>query len=905
MTRYVAPQKIGYNFTDADGDAVAVYAVGTSDPPSAIDWNATPHVDFTWNITGTVEVYADGTVIYDDHGTAANHPGAGSTSSSPLVLYVIGHDGKGGLTDAETFTCNFQGASAGDVTAPTFASMNPAVGATGVVESTTITLTFDEAVQQGTGSVTLRNVDLASDIEAFDIVADAGSGPGQVQVVGATVTLYPTSDLPAGTTVSVRWPAGVVKDLSGNSIAAKSDDSVSFDTVPAPTGLVYSDDPSGWRGRAYNYDFGTTGHDLLVDAAGSGDYTTITAAIAAASAGDIIAIKSGVYGESFTVKSGMTLRGYGSDKPILHAQQAVSGFAQCTSADSGVLGSVLGVNGSPVYKKTGILKSAVPVTELLTIMPMENWVPLSNAQDRPVTTDMDFQEDESKFHNPVANGGNYTMSGTNIIGLTDPTIINSSRYTNVQLTAARVRVFGHPNETYLHTITAADVATNSISFGGNRKVDNTGKKRFAIQNVGFAMVAGTWFYVDGGGSTFDLYVYPYNAADIDKITIVARERIATIPNGATNVAFEGLRFFGGTSTDTTIGDGTHIANGNSSTVDGVTIRHCEFSGSWKNNSTLLHYAAVWLCKAQNILIEYNTFSYCLGHAIFPNGTSANQNTCTIRRNVFKRIGSACAKAYQQNKYAFMHNYVEWCGYRSHGNLGNVYIAGVDSVWWGNEFQYCQGYLTSQDNQNPNYCFNWIPCDNKYATGASGDRSNRKIENQGASGICYTLNNSAPPVFTGTAGQGHLAIDPSDSGMTIYVANNVAHGIPTPGDMAGTKGWIKNNLVTHNGHSGSSGGSLDATDFDGSSANDFDTTNQFNTTLANIFTNYATRDWSPVNGSSPLLTMGTYDIESVIDNYFIPTFTGGAAAVPVADFYIDCFGNPIDYNALKMGADQSI
>ena len=53
-------------------------------------------------------------------------------------------------------------------------------------------------------------------------------------------------------------------------------------------------------------------------------------------------------------------------------------------------------------------------------------------------------------------------------------------------------------------------------------------------------------------------------------------------------------------------------------------------------------------------------------------------------------------------------------------------------------------------------------------------------------------------------------------------------------------------------------------------------------------------------------MGTYNITSVINSYFIPTFTTGMTyPVPVGDLYLDYKFQPINYAALKMGADQSI
>lgn len=904
MTRYAFPQKLTVNSTDVDGTGLTLSHIGISDPPNLINWVTTNPVILNVLSVGTVEIYQDGTAIYDDHGDIALHPTTGATTTLVRVYFKV-FDGTDQSASSSYFDLTMTGIAAGDTTAPTFALLNPAVSSSNIAVSITPIIKFSEAVQQGSGSLTVHNATDNTDIETFTLPGAIGTGPGKIAISDTDVTVDPTAELPNNKLISFRWTAGFVKDLAGNNVAAKTDDSVSFTTIAAPSGLAFPDDSSPlvvtpFRGRAANVSYDPTGA-LLVDATGAGGaYTTITAAMAAAVAGDKIAVKdTGVYAESFTLKSGVTIQGWNTDKPRVSAQQAVTGFTQCTSADASVLGSVLGVTNSPVYKKTGILKSSVPVTDLLGIAPMEDWVPLFNAQDRANQTAIDFQEDESRFYDLVAHGGSYTLSSGKIVGLTDTTIINASRYTNTQLTNTKVRYYVAPNETAIAQITAADVVAGTITFGGGKTPDNTPKRRFAIQNIGFAMVSGTFFFVDQG-STFDLYIYPYNPANMSKITIVARKTIITLATTGTDMAIKGLRLVGPSGEGT--GEGTAITEAvNGSASSNIIIENCEFVGS--TNTAQLHYAAIWLIRANNILIQNNSFKYCAAHGVFPNGSLVNEDVCTIRRNAFIRCGSAPAKAYKQNKYAFVANYVEWCGYRSHGNLGNVYLGGIHALWWANEFQFCQGYLTCQSMQNPNYCFNWLPCDNKYTT-SSVDRSCRKIENQGASGICYLFNNSAPPTFVGSAQQGQMALDGSDGGMTVYYANNVAHGIPIPADQAGTVGYAKNNLVTSSNYSGSIGDNLDATDFDGSTGK-FDTTNVFNTNLAAIYTDYLNRDWSPVNSSSPIKTMTTYDITSVINSYFIPTFTGGVYGVPIGDFYLDFLGNAINFAGLKMGADQSI
>lgn len=907
MTRYAGDQNLLSKSTDKDLDSLTISHLGLTNTPPLINWGAAPHADFTIATTGTIEISQDGSNIYDDHGSVANHPYAGYSSSPAVRVYFRVFDGKG-YSPVDYWDFTLEALAAGDVIAPSFVSMTPVAGSTNVDETTAPILHFSEALQQGVAGKTLNLINDATSaiIETFTLPGAMGSGPGKVQITGADVTIQPTTSLPKGVKVNVNMDAGFVKDLSGNDCAAMTGNAVSFTTVPVVASLAYPDDPDNWRGRSSNISFDPTGA-IIVDAAGSGSYTTITAAMAAAVAGNTIAVKQGVYEEAFTMKAGVTLQGWNTDKPIISAQQAVTGFTQCSAADASVLGTTLGVANSPIWKKTGILKSILSITDLLGLAPMENWVPLFNAQDTADANNPDFQEDESRFYDIAADGGSYTMSGIYIVGVTDNTVIKASKYTNAQLLAAKVRYFGKPNEIYISQITSADVSTGTIGFANTSKeVDGSGRKRFALQNIAPAMVTGTYFYVDNG-TTFDLYVYPYNPLNINKITVAARKTIITIPNSGSDITIRGFQFMSPSGTAGPEGAAiTKVSNGTK--FSNLAIEHNLFVGS--TNTAQLHYGAIKLIACDNVLVQHNSFKWCGAHGFYPDGSTKDDNVSTIRRNVFYRCGSAGAKAYRQWKYAYMHNYAIWCGYRAHGNLGNVYAGGVDAVWWGNDFLRCNGYLTSQNMSNASYCFNNIPCEDKYYANPSM-RSNRKIDNQGVSGFCYVLNNSAFPVFTGLANWGHMAIYAGDPGLTIYIMNNIAHGISAPGDTQGTVALCKNNLVTHDGPSGnlpgqpSVAGNLDPSDFLGGPGL-FDTTNVFNTNLAAIYMDYAARDWRPANASSPIKTMSAYDIQSIVNSYFIPTFTGATAYnVPVGDFGLDVKGKAINWAALKIGADQSV
>lgn len=76
------------------------------------------------------------------------------------------------------------------------ASSDPAASELGHPLADPIVLTFSEAITLGTGNITLRRQSLAgtfSTVETFDVAATQGTSPGQINVSGATLTIYPTS----------------------------------------------------------------------------------------------------------------------------------------------------------------------------------------------------------------------------------------------------------------------------------------------------------------------------------------------------------------------------------------------------------------------------------------------------------------------------------------------------------------------------------------------------------------------------------------------------------------------------------------------------------------------------------------------------------------------------------------
>ena len=128
--------------------------------------------------------------------------------------------------NAGSLTLNFNTAAALDTTPPTIASSVPANGATGVDVGANIVLTYSEAVQKGSGSMTISSAGGMVTISVSSAL---------VSVAGAVVTINPTADLLDGTTYTLSFPAGVFQDLAGNnagSLTLNFSTAAALDTTP-------------------------------------------------------------------------------------------------------------------------------------------------------------------------------------------------------------------------------------------------------------------------------------------------------------------------------------------------------------------------------------------------------------------------------------------------------------------------------------------------------------------------------------------------------------------------------------------------------------------------------------------------------------------------------------------------
>lgn len=98
-----------------------------------------------------------------------------------------------------------------DATPPVIASLDPPNNSAGFNLTANISITFDEAVQKGTGNIYIKKYSDDSTVQTIDI---NDLTPGVVTLSGNTVTINPPSDLVAGVKYYVTMDAGAIRDTA-------------------------------------------------------------------------------------------------------------------------------------------------------------------------------------------------------------------------------------------------------------------------------------------------------------------------------------------------------------------------------------------------------------------------------------------------------------------------------------------------------------------------------------------------------------------------------------------------------------------------------------------------------------------------------------------------------------------
>ncbi len=129
------------------------------------------------------------------------------------------------------------GAPRVDTTGPVLKKAMPAAGRVGVNLDTSLTLTFNEGVRLGAGSIVLHKAD-GSVVESFH----TNSPAGRVQAAFNVLKLVPTAKLEMSTGYYITVDANAITDDAGNAFAGIADATrLGFVTAGVPTPLVAGD----------------------------------------------------------------------------------------------------------------------------------------------------------------------------------------------------------------------------------------------------------------------------------------------------------------------------------------------------------------------------------------------------------------------------------------------------------------------------------------------------------------------------------------------------------------------------------------------------------------------------------------------------------------------------------------
>ena len=142
-----------------------------------------------------------------------------------ITANAVGNDEWVGIDDIDISSAP----GAGDTTAPTLVSSSPADNAINVAAGADIVLNFSEAVQLGSGEITVT--DGAGDVRT--ITLGAADPDGTVTVNGSQITIDLAGDLAFGPSYDVLVGAGAVEDLAGNDFAGLAADALDFSTAAA------------------------------------------------------------------------------------------------------------------------------------------------------------------------------------------------------------------------------------------------------------------------------------------------------------------------------------------------------------------------------------------------------------------------------------------------------------------------------------------------------------------------------------------------------------------------------------------------------------------------------------------------------------------------------------------------
>lgn len=507
--------------------------------------------------------------------------------------------------------------------------------------------------------------------------------------------------------------------------------------VPAQ-GITYGRTPGYDAGTTADWFFATTGNDSTGDGSFGNPYATPQKCHDMATAGQTIAGRAGTYYSTLSMTKRLRVQGYGTEVPKISGGLIVTGWTACSVGDLGVVGA----NWANMYKVT-INKSALDATnfDFYNILYMrEAGTALDLAQSRKITTNLWEQGDyHTMWSSTTGDGTTMAVNGSGYITTVTIGVAGLQGMTDAQLARCYVMAQVDPNVPECMKITSALAGVATVSNPGNKKPQHfatTPEYTAALLNALPLMTVGQWGFVDGGGATLDLYIWPNNAANLTSgIEIISKTTALSIGSGAADSVFRNIEYtMCADSADSGIAmimaDGFSGLDMQQCIVSYVSHKNRGYGCAYFNNITNL------VLKNNDWLNFQNNFGPFLNDALGAGGA----NTARVAYNYFYHIAQSPIRCYGQRSIAVYFNKMDTCGLASHANKINFYLGCDIILLHGNLWVNCGGYATNQQSSRLLLLNNFFPTND---TGRGYDDQTNAVAPPVDPSDNYAIGNASP------------------------------------------------------------------------------------------------------------------------------------------------------------------
>lgn len=515
------------------------------------------------------------------------------------------------------------------------------------------------------------------------------------------------------------------------------------------------------RGYSPAYNAGTTGdwfvapngNDTTGDGSLGNPYLTISKAITEATSGDVVKVRAGTYRETVTMKSGVNVEAYGTERPKITGANVLTGLIPCVSGDE----TYLGPNYTNIYKTGSIALSSLPQSSPLTAFIHENGEPLQLA----------VAAKENKLH-PIHLDAPKDWITADAVNLSSSFIQSfesaqiTDVYSDADLESASIAFQGNPNLGYFSEI--ADVTSGVITIadtGTYTPSANTAiKDNIMIVNLLPAMQQGGWGYRITGTDVI-FYVWPNDTDNVASgIEYTVRSEAVKMASNTALIGIEVVQCCAYDAGNPGLG-GHAVTEATSTKTENITVSHCNIHNHMRVGTR--GYAPVYFrnvddatldsCTIENIYGMFGTFIQGGSFSNMGEGQTSQSVDWAmrplLRRNLYENVGHSPMRVFVSRDGAAMHNQCGESGFAAHANKANCYQYCHNWLWFGNDFTGADGYLTFQDSSAIHWVANYVVVsfegnDGRAIIDQNAFTNQTPAEAFTLDGTCLVLNNHFAP-----------------------------------------------------------------------------------------------------------------------------------------------------------------